>query len=334
MDRKYYLHRISYCYEISYQLLEEKNYLSTGYPGLFDKKLYKIVKNEDIDSFKNHVSDNWGEFRNGAWHLWRFLNFKKGDYIVVPKWGGLFSVYEITGDNFLGEKDLDDIIKNLDGYKEYKKSEDNLDFFWEVKPIAVDISRSEYADASLNKRMHYRGTNVDCDDISSSIKNAISSYKKKAPINLSFDIIDACSDEILKLIKSKLNPDKFEELIKLYFNQCGASSTYKPDKINNKDGDCDVDASFDLIKTIIHVQAKFHEGNTNEWAIEQIKDFIKNKSLNDDGYSHIGWVISTCDDFSEEAQKMANENNISLINGKTFAEMLIRAGVSSLEGNI
>ena len=136
MDKKYYLHRISYCYEISYQLLEEKNYLSTGYPALFDKKLYKIVKNGDIDSFKNHVSDNWGEFTKGAWHLWRFLNFKKGDYIIVPKWGGLFSVYEITGDNFLGEKDLDDIIKNLDGYKEYKKSEDNLDFFWEVKPIA------------------------------------------------------------------------------------------------------------------------------------------------------------------------------------------------------
>ena len=62
MDKKYYLHRISYCYEISYQLLEEKNYLSTGYPALFDKKLYKIVKNGDIDSFKNHVSDNWGEF--------------------------------------------------------------------------------------------------------------------------------------------------------------------------------------------------------------------------------------------------------------------------------
>lgn len=337
MSKKYYLHRISYCAEISYQLLEEKNYLSTGYTGLFDKKLYKIVKNGDTDAFVNHVNDIWGVFPKGAWHLWRFLNFKKGDYIAVPKWGGLFSVYEITGDNFLGEKDLDDIIKNLDGYIEYKKQKDEngdkVDFFWEVKPIAVDISRSEYADATLTKRMHYRGTNVDCDDISNSIESSIKNFKKKAPINLSLDIIDACSNEILKLIKSKLNPIKFEELIKLYFNQCGASYVDKPDKINNKDGDSDIDASFDIIKTIIHVQAKFHEGNTDKWAIEQINDFIKNKS-NDDGYSHIGWVISTCDDFSEEAKMKAYENNISLINGKTFAEMLIRAGVSSLEGNI
>ena len=65
----------------------------------------------------------------------------------------------------------------------------------------------------------------------------------------------------------------------------------------------------------------------------QLRLYIKNKS-NDDGYSHIGWVISTCDDFSEEAKMKAYENNISLINGKTFAEMLIRAGISSLEGNI
>ena len=69
-------------------------------------------------------------------------------------------------------------------------------------------------------------------------------------------------------------------------------------------------------------------------GIEQINNFLEYKSSNEDGYSHIGWVISSCDDFSDDAKNLAIDNNILLINGKTFSEMLIKAGISSLEGNI
>ena len=69
----------------------------------------------------------------------------------------------------------------------------------------------------------------------------------------------------------------------------------------------------------------------NHYGYYGDEDFIKNKSEYD-GYIHIGWVISTCDDFFDEAKKLASQNNILLINGKDFAEMLIVAGISSLEG--
>ncbi len=49
----------------------------------------------------------------------------------------------------------------------------------------------------------------------------------------------------------------------------------------------DVIATFEKIKTIIFVQAKFHKGKTSSWAIEQISDFMTSRAAMDDGYSKI-----------------------------------------------
>ena len=93
---------------------------------------------------------------------------------------------------------------------------------------------------------------------------------------------------------------------------------------------------FEPIKTVIHVQAKFYDGVAGKWAIEQINDFIEfiNNKPEDDGYIHIGWVISTCDDFSDKAKELATQNNRLLINGETFAEMLIRSGIHTIDKNL
>ena len=93
-----------------------------------------------------------------------------------------------------------------------------------------------------------------------------------------------------------------------------------------------MEALFEPIKTVIHVQAKFYDKVAGKLAIEQINDFIEviNES---DGYIHIGWGISTCDDFSNEAKKLAS-HNILLINGETFAEMLIRSGIHTIDKNL
>lgn len=322
----YYLHRISYEEDIAYPLLDKENYLSIGFGGVpIDNKLYEIVAKNDRNAFNEYIRK--------ASILWRFLNFKKDDLILVPK-PHKFSVYKIIGDKFIqnDDKELTEALTKLN-LNNKKNEKYKLGFFWKVEPVAKNISRDRYADALLTRRMHYRATNIKCNDIKDSIDNAIKGFNENKPINLFADIIDDCCKSILKLIKEKLEPNKFEKLLELYFEQCGANDVYKPSKTDNKEGDCDIDALFEPIKTIIHVQAKFYEGTAGKWAIEQINDFIDNTSEND-GYSHIGWVISTCDDFSEDEKKLAFENNILLINGKDFAEMLIRAGVSSLEGNI
>lgn len=333
----YYLHRISYYESIASPLLKE-NFLSIGgFAKLYGDKLYDIVAKKDKKAFDKHVKEN-SRFERVP-QLWRFLNFKKGDLILVPS-PKKFSIYKIVGDNFVGnnDKELSEAIAKLklNNFKEDGKNY-ILGFFWKVEPITTKpISRSKYADALLTRRMHFRGTNVSCNDIKDSIDNAVKNFNENKPIDLFSDIVDKCQNDILKLIKEKLNPAKFERLIELYFKQCGANDVYKPSKSDNGEGDCDVEALFEPIKTVIHVQAKFYDKVAGKLAIEQINDFIEfiDNKPEDDGYIHIGWVVSTCDDFSDKAKELATQNNRLLINGKTFAEMLIRAGIHTIDKNL
>lgn len=328
----YYLHRISYYESIASPLLKE-NYLSIGgFANLYGDKLHEIVAKKDKKAFDKLVKENT-RFKSVP-NLWRFLNFKKDDLIIVPS-PKKFSIYKIIGDKFVGndDKELLEAITKLKLNNLKENGQHILGFFWKVEPVAVNISRGKYADALLTRRMHFRGTNINCNDIKDSIDSAVKNFNEKKPIDLFSDIVDKCGDDILKLIKEKLNPAKFEKLIQLYFKQCGANDVYKPSKSDNDEGDCDVEALFEPIKTVIHVQAKFYDKVAGKLAIEQINDFIE--VINeDDGYIHIGWVISTCDDFSDEAKKLASQKNILLINGETFAEMLIRSGIHTIDKNL
>ncbi len=333
----YYLHRISYYKSISSPLLEKENYLSIGgFANLYGDKLYDIVSKKDKKDFDKLLEEK-SKFKSVP-QLWRFLNFKKDDLIIVPNpYGKKFSIYKIIGDKFLGneDKELSEALTKL-GLNNLKDKKYILGYFWKVEPVAVNISRSKYADALLTRRMHFRGTNINCNKIKDSIDSAIKNFNENKPIDLFSDIVDSCGKDILKLIKEKLNPAKFEKLIELYFKQCGANDVYKPSKTDNDEGDCDVEAVFEPIKTIIHVQAKFYDKVAGKWAIEQIDDFIEfiDNKPEDDGYIHIGWVISTCDDFSDKAKELATQNNRLLINGETFAEMLIRSGIHTIDKNL
>lgn len=51
----------------------------------------------------------------------------------------------------------------------------------------------------------------------------------------------------------------------------------------------------------------------------------------DKEYNHLNWVISSADNFTDEAISLASEKDIRLINGTEFAEMLIKAGVENID---
>ena len=130
-----------------------------------------------------------------------------------------------------------------------------------------------------------------------------------------------------------MNPDKFESLVKFYFERSGASEVYIPAKNESgKEGDADVIAIFEPIKTIIYAQVKFHniKSETNRWAVEQIKDYRNNKELLDDDYSKIAWVITSANGYTDACVKIAQEEKVQLIDGIRFSEMLIEAGILDL----
>lgn len=181
--------------------------------------------------------------------------------------------------------------------------------------------------------MKIRQTNAYINDIKESIEKTISMKGKR---NFEKDLKNKFAKELLNELKESIHPAEFEKLIKWYFEKLGASDVWIPAKNESwktDRADADVIAVFDSLKTVFYVQAKLHDGETDEWAVNQVSKYIdqrseyKNSENDDtDNYTVATWVISTADQFSEKAIKIANEKNVVLIKGEDFAKMLINIG--------
>ena len=342
MSKSFWLHRISYHAEVAYPLLK-KNLLSIGFSDFSENNFLNECTN-NWENFEKYFDKKWNSRPRSRYSLWRFFNeMKKGDFVIVPSWG-TFSIFEITDSQCLIMADVDtsnlqdwngnsiihDTDKNLCIKKE-KLYQIDLGFFKKVKPIILDASRNDFADSALTARMKSRPTNADISDIKESIEKAIDAYNKQKPINLQSLILENNLQTTLDIIKKELNPDKLEKLVQWYLKKVGASDVFIPAKNeSNKEGDADVIATFENIKTIIYAQVKFHDGETDKWALDQIEAYKDHKEKSDDGYSKIAWVISTADTFSKDCYEKAKKNKVQLIEGKQFTKMLLEIGTSEL----
>lgn len=339
---KIWLHRISRHAEVAYPLLDN-GYLSIGYSDFSYPDFIKDCCGENgWQSFEKYFDKKWGERPKTRYNLWRFVaEMGEGDLVVVPSWG-TFSVFELTEDMArpVSEIELSEIT-DWHGNKIEKKEDGlyrttgeliDLGFVRKVKLIKKDIPRYEYADSALTSRMKIRYTNADITDLKASIEKALKGFKKGQPLNIYSQIISKTRQSILDTIREELTPDKFEILVKWYFQRIGASEVYIPSKNeSDKEGDADVVAVFEPLKTIIYSQVKFHTGETSSWAIEQIENYKDQKDTMDDGYSKIYWVISSADNFSKESYDFAKEAKVQLVDGKQFATMLLEAGILNLD---
>jgi len=70
----------------------------------------------------------------------------------------------------------------------------------------------------------------------------------------------------------------------------------------------------------LFVQAKKHTGITDEYAVQQVMKMMDKDSTAD------GCVMSTCDDFSEAAKRLAERNGILLMDGRSISRLLLRQG--------
>ena len=344
MSKEYWLHRISYEWEVSYSLLE-KGYLTLGWSAY---KRTNILNSKDKREFEiTYESLNNKKFRS-RWDMWKFAHFNSNDIVVVPLFNRKFSIYRIVEKAkpidelqcVIGDfTDVNgDTITWNNGIIIRKNKPIDLGFFAKVEPIKTELKRSEYADCALTARMKMRQTNGNISDIKSSVDDVINAEK---PIIFYEDVLEETSKKLLDYIKEKLNPNKFEYLVKAYMDKVGADITYVTAK--NEHGkenyaDADVVAVFNDLKLSVLIQAKHHINITNDWAIQQITEYAK--QLNDENYqlshegeeenSYLTWVISSCDEYSDEAKKIARESGVRLINGIEFSKMLIDAGISNI----
>lgn len=335
----YWLHRISHHAELSYPLLE-KGFLSIGFSDFIDKAFIEKVLEEDGNYFKKQFEEKWGYLPRTRHNLWRFIEFKKGDVVIVPSWD-TFYVCEIIDEKplLISETYSDDLKtwgdKKVTTDGTYLISENgehyDLGFARKIKVIHKKISRAKFTDAKLTSRMKIRQTNSCINDIEDSIKKSIQRYEENKPIHLHSIIVEKTANLVLDTIKKELIPDKFERLVKTYFKTIGANEVSIPAKNEkDKEGDADIIAVFENIKLIIYIQVKFHEKETSDWGTKQILDYKTNKERIDDGYNKIAWVITSADSFSEPAKKIATENEIQLIDGLEFSKMLLNVGIINL----
>ena len=103
------------------------------------------------------------------------------------------------------------------------------------------------------------------------------------------------------------------------------------------EGDADIIATFESLKLIVYVQAKFHRGKTDSHAVKQIRQYADNISGSDEDeeFARLFWVISTAEGFTEECKSLAKHKKVRkktrLIDGNEFAKMLLDTGIEGLQ---
>ncbi len=337
VERNYFIHRISHEWKVSYPLLH-KGYLSIGWSMYMKTDLFDQIEKNGESAFNKFMSKD-NNYKRNRWSLWRFSQFKKGDYIVVPLFDKMFSVYEVTGKptSILTLKGLslelydgsqanvtEDGLKGTDGHLY------DIGYVIPVTQIKIDTPRS-YADKYLISRMKIQQTNAYINDLSDSVLEVINAT---GPINIHEKMMESVSENLKGTIKKYITPDDLEDAVCWYMMKKGADIAWKPAK-NEPDkehgADADVIAEFDDLGLVYYVQVKDHDGETGVWAVSQINEYYKQKQEKNDGTTYIPWVVSMAEKFSSKAIDLAKDNNIRLINGDEFIKMLLNVGIDGIE---
>ena len=341
--KKCWLHRCTcgdHAWPFTYELLVKHNIISIGWNDFSDEN-YQERLSDSMKSFADVFQKEWGYQPRNRYNLWRFLNgMKKGDIVVVPMDGGTFSIYKISDNTVYNNETFDHNLwidwngdrATLDqnGYPTYSDGRIiDMGFYRKVEPLRLNISRDEYATQALYSRMKIRQTNADISDL---MEEVCSVLEHQEPINLKSAFVSSAAEILSNQMRDLMNDRKIEEIVRWYMESLGAV-VYIPAKNSTKtnEGDADVVATFDKLNNhTILIQVKAHSGFTDSWAVEQIALYAKTFEDSLEDRSTQLWVISTCEDFTEDTKRLASEKGILLINGRAFAEMLIDNGLYSL----
>lgn len=321
----YLMHRISYENEASLKLLNEDNLLPIGWGILKDEYADRVVKNAKIMTKREFAKDfveigkemnNDGLTEGKSYFLYNFLKLKEGDKVIIPR-PGKIRMCEITGNP-----------------KKYNHPEGkDIGFVVPVKTLHKEISRHRYIRSDLSSKLKYRGTNLVLNEKDQeAIEEMISGAQKNQPI---YDFSDTKSnivDNIHHYILN-LNEVHFEKLIGAYLDFIGADIVKIPSKNNKSDSndklaDVDVKAVFINLDICIMVQAKRHEGESNDVGIRQLLAYQIEEDEDFASQQPFKWYITT-GTVSEKTFNLAQneqEVKIRVLQDKEFASLLVDSG--------
>lgn len=348
MNNSYWMHRITcgknaspYARPLFFGTPgSDDHYISIGWSDFSHEYFVDAVLEDGMKALENLVTASYSGLGRNLYSLYRFIaQMKAGDIVVVPMWD-TFSVCKIADDKVFTNQSIDlnllidgagnRLALKVDDYL-YDSDEKCVDmgFYRKVELIATNIPRSGYASQHLYSAMKSSGTNT-ClsEEVAREVDAAVSDWMHKKPINLKAEIENTVAEPILGLIRT-LQDMNFESLVEWYLKGIGAV-VEKPAKNSclTQGGYANLIAHFDAIETTVMVQVKKHEGNTGDWAVRQIASYAERGGIDD--FMNQMWVVSTCEDYSEEAKQLAEEKGVRLITGLDFAKMILGVGIKSL----
>ena len=338
----YWLHRISNEWGVAKPLLD-KGYLTIGWQYLMSisPTLRDCIVDRHGEGFEPLMDELKAHYRS-RWCLNRFARFMPGDTVVVPLYDKCFAIVEVenSAKSILDlplevVNELKDVNLSVNGLTDISDSQNirdiDIGFFVKIKTPVKIIPRS-FAEDKLQTRMKMRQTNASINDLAKEVDDAA---KREAPVDVHEILVEETANAILGKIKKYVTADNFERVVKWYMERIGASTVYIPPKNSSEKedyADADVVAVFESLGITIYIQVKKHDDKTDVWAVEQISKYDENQEKNSiDGMTYIPWVVSTADDFKEEAKVKAVEKGVKLINGKEFARMLAEVGVNGID---
>jgi hypothetical protein len=335
---KYFLTRMfKHEPELSWPLSKE-GFVSIGFGDFIrDSSTIESIRNDpSLQNLKKIANLRWGKSPKTLSNLARFLTIQKDDFVIVPSWGSFYYAKVLESWKPLSEvsSELNTIFEKLG------KKHDQYDIGfvvrveWQKRKDGNDeIGRNEFADKALTSRLKARQTCLDISDLEQSIKSAWNCFNDNVALNPNAYLLDSMSNDLYKILtmpNSPLTPHKFETLIKELMHRMDATTVETP--AITGEGDADIVATFENIKHIIYIQAKFYENGTkaSNWAVKQISDFSNRQDVSAiEDYSTAFWVISSAEDFSEDAKSLAKKENVRLLAGKDLARLLLQTGLGS-----
>lgn len=280
---------------------------------------------EDIDELIQEVNRTYydnsdvvvtvaGRKRN---EIRRFKSIQKGDKILVPYYSSVVLSY--ATENVMYIPELKDTLDLSNQRKVEYLRDDKGDF--------IRIPRSELSEG-LQRRLRVPGSTMS--DLSEFETEIDRLYDARYFDNYISEEHSKREEEFKERLLRKIRTGKsflkaggigFENLVKELLNNEGYE-TSTPAR-NKYDGIADID----IIATrggfvdseMLYIQAKHHDGQTNDWGAKQLLDFVRQKS---DMLSEYKLVLITTGMASKELAEVCDKNNIYLIDGDELVELI------------
>lgn len=323
-ERNYYMVRAQRSTEEDFSVFFKNSVIAVGWSRV------NFSKYEDDDLLEKAVRESYYQEKYSSSiskklnEVKRFKLIKDGDYILVPYYNYVV-IAEATSEEKYSD---DDMSQDLSNQKIVR--------YRFVDNERLLIPRNELSEG-LQRRIRVRGSTVSnlC-EFSEEIEEL---FKHKEGINYSNKMIElenAQTEQFKKDLLIRIQNGNtylqtggygFEELIRELMICEGYEARISPRNSGLKNWDVDIIAEINhFIPQKLLIQVKHHCGVTNECGIQQIIGALK-----EDKYEEFqGVVITSGNTYTEEAKRIAEENDIKLIDGKEVVD-LIFDNLSSLK---